>query len=87
MKLKDGFILRKIADEYLVVAVGDKAKSFQGVVVLNEVSAFILENIRENITIVDLVNRIVEEYDVDSETASEDLNAFIRTLNEYGMLE
>lgn len=87
MKLKDGFILRKIADEYLVVAVGDKAKSFQSVVVLNEVSAFILENIRENITIVDLVNRIVEEYDVDSETASEDLNAFIRTLNEYGMLE
>lgn len=87
MKLKDGFILRKIADEYLVVAVGDEAKSFRGVIVLNEISSFVLENLKENISEEDLLNRITEEYDVDSDTARVDLNNLIETLNKYVMLE
>ena len=41
MKIKQGFILREVAGSYLVVAVGEAVKRFNGVINLNETGAFL----------------------------------------------
>ena len=41
MKIKDGFVLEKVGGEYLAVAVGELADSFNGMVRLNETGAFL----------------------------------------------
>lgn len=40
MKIKNGFILRNVSDAYVVVAVGEAAKDFNGMITLNETGAF-----------------------------------------------
>ena len=40
MKIKDGFILRTVADSCIVVPVGERSIDFSGVITLNEVGAF-----------------------------------------------
>ena len=41
MKIKEGFILREVAGNYIVVAVGSAVKQFNGVITLNETGAFL----------------------------------------------
>ena len=41
MKIKQGFMLREVAGNYVVVAVGEASKKFNGVINLNESGAFI----------------------------------------------
>ena len=41
MKLKEGFVLRKVADTYVVVAVGAEAKKHNVMITLNETGEFI----------------------------------------------
>ena len=41
MKIKDGFILRNVIDEYIVMPTGDNIGKYNGTVILNEVSAFV----------------------------------------------
>ena len=36
MKIKDGFILRSVSDAYVVVPLGEAAKTFNGMITLNE---------------------------------------------------
>lgn len=46
MKIKDSFILRKIAGEDMVVPVGESIADFNGAISLNETAAFYGENFR-----------------------------------------
>ena len=41
MKLESGFEIVNIADDYMLVPVGDQMEQFNGTVVLNDVSAFL----------------------------------------------
>ena len=43
MKIKDNFILRKVADSYVVVPVGKLTLDFNGIINLNETGAFLFE--------------------------------------------
>lgn len=40
MKIRDGFVLRNVVDEFIVMPTGENIAKFEGAVVLNEVSAF-----------------------------------------------
>ena len=50
MKMKDGFVLRKIADQYMAVPVGTRAKELHGLIGLNETGAFIWELLNKETT-------------------------------------
>ncbi len=43
MKIKDDFVLRKVADSYVVVPVNSLTLDFNGVMNLNETGAFLFE--------------------------------------------
>ncbi len=87
MKIKQGFILRKVGIQYVVAATGKASETFNGMMRLNESGAFAFRLLQEGITEDELVGRIVAEYDVDEEAARRDAQAFLARLKEADALE
>lgn len=87
MKIKQGFVLRKVAENYIVVPVGEMAKKFNGVIKLNESSAFMWKKLEQGIEFNDLVKALTEEYDVDTTRAENDAKAFTDALRQANVAE
>ncbi len=87
MKLKEGFVLRNVADTYIVVAVGAKAKEHNVMITLNETGALLWNKLSEGCDEDGLVAAILEVYDIDEDTAKADAKAFIAKVNSEGLLE
>lgn len=82
MKVKEGFILRKVGTQYVVAATGKASENFNGMMRLNESGAFAFRLLQEGITEEELVNRIVAKYDISEEAARADVNRFLAGLKE-----
>lgn len=80
MKLKTGFVLRKVADTYVVVAIGAEAKKHNVMITLNETGALLWEKLSEGADEDSLVKAILEVYDIDEATAKADVNKFIEKI-------
>lgn len=87
MKIKEGFILREVAGNYIVVAVGSAVKQFNGVITLNETGSFLWKKLQEGCEKEDLVNALLSEYEVSEEVALSDVTTFIEKLNGAGLLK
>ena len=87
MKIKEGFVLKSIAGENIVMPAGDNIKNFDGAIVLNEVAAFIWSKLENGVSRNELVEYVLSEFDVDADKASEDLDRLIERLSEYGVIE
>ena len=87
MKIKPGFTLRHVVDEYMVMPTGDNIKRFGGSVILNEVSAFIFEQLQKSISREDLLALVLAEFDVDEPTAAADLDALLEQFRQMDLLE
>ena len=82
MKIKDGFIIKKLGTGYVVVTVGQASKDFNGMIRLNGAGAFLWNSIREGADTKDkLVAKMLERYeDLDEETARADLEEFLESV-------
>lgn len=87
MNIKEGFVLRTVADEHMVMPTGENIGRFGGAVVLNDVSAFAFEQLKRPISREDLLALILGEFDVDETTASEDLDSLLEQFRELGLLK
>lgn len=86
MKIKDGFILRKVAGSFVAVAVGEQAVNFNAMVTTNETGAFLWEKLKNDTTEEELLKAITDEYDVDEETAKADISDFLQKLRDGDLL-
>ena len=86
MKLKPDFQIVQMANDYMLVPTGDQIDSFNGTVILNEVSAFMLNQLKEDLEKEDLVERLVMEFDVESATARQDVDAAVEKMKQIGIL-
>lgn len=86
MKIKDGFILRKVGIQYVVAATGKASENFNGMMRLNESGAFAFRLLQEGVTEEELVGRIVAEYEVGEEAARADVENFLARLKEADAL-
>lgn len=87
MKIKEGFMLRNVADNYIVVPVGKASLEFKGLINLNGVGAFIWECLEKETTIEEVIDKVIQEYGIDSELAARDVNNFIKKLVEAKLLD
>lgn len=86
MKIKEGFVLRNICGEYVVVAVGRQTLDFKGLIKLNETGAFLWEHLKNDCTAEELLVALRAEYDVDEDTARADIQAFEESLRAADLL-
>lgn len=87
MKARGGFILRNLAGEYVLAPVGKNIKAFDGVAVMNELSAFIWDQLQRDVSRQELLSAILEEYDVEEETCLRDLDAVLKDMLKMGVIE
>lgn len=87
MKIKDDFVLRKVADTYVVVPVNSMTLDFNGIINLNETGAFLFELLQHGATKEDLFKKLIEEYDVSQQKALSDIDIFIEKVKEADIFE
>lgn len=87
MKTKNGFVLREIVGEHIVMPTGENINKFEGALVLNEVSAFLWENLNAPICKDDLLALLLAEFDVEEAVAAQDLDHFLDQLRSHNLLE
>ncbi|MCM1286574.1 MAG: PqqD family protein [Acetobacter sp.] len=87
MKIKKGFAKREIAGSTIVVPVGTANKEFNGMITLNHSASFFWDCFCKDISIDKAVQMVVNEYDIDEQTARKDIENFVNMLKENNLLE
>ena len=88
MKIKDGFTLRQICGEYIVVGEGLAQVNFNKLLTLNETAAFLWKEIAgKEFSKEDLVNLLLDNYEVSAEVASKDVDKLLETWIKEGVAE
>ena len=85
MKIKDGFVLRQVAGQNVVLP-ADSALDLNMMITLNETGVFLWERLQNDTDEAALVAALLEEYDVDEETAKQSVQAFVQKLSDNEFL-
>ena len=87
MKILENFVLQKIADEHIVVPIGEAADKLHGVIKLSSTGVFLWKNLIESKTQDELVDILSSEYQIERGIAQADVQKFIKQLVEMGCIE
>lgn len=85
MKLKDGFILRSVAGQTVVLPTGEDL-DLNMMITLNDTGAFLWEKLENETSEAELTAALLAEYDVDEATAKSAVAAFVQKLENNGFL-
>ena len=86
MKLKNGYVLRQVAGEYVALPQGSDI-DLNTMITMNETGAFLWERLQQGATEDELVAALLAEYDVDEATARKSVQAFVAKLESNGLLD
>lgn len=86
MKKNPDFEIVQIADENLAIPVGEESHKTNGVVALSEATAYLLKHMELSVTIEDLVDILIKEYDVPKEVAEIDITNGMEKLKRIGIV-
>jgi hypothetical protein len=88
MKIKKDYVIKKIGKELIIVPVKDEAIRFNGIITVNKTGAFLFGLLQEEDLPVDqLVDKVLNNYEVDEITARKDIEAFIKICQEHSLLD
>lgn len=87
MIIDPNFEIVDIVDEHLAVPIGEKAKSFNGVVALSDAAAFLLKNMNKSRSKQELVELLTAEYNVEESIAKADVDNMIEKLLDMGVIK
>lgn len=87
MKLKDGFVIHNSDQEQIMVAVGERAKEFSGLVRSNSTAAYIVECLKEDTTKENIIDAILQKYEVSREIVEKDVEKILEKLRSVGAID
>lgn len=81
LKIKKGFILRKLGTEHMAVAIGEASRNFNGMIRLNDTGVSYWKELEKGTTKEDLVSKTVEMFEgVDEDTIRHDVEEFLDSI-------
>ena len=86
MKMREGLVLRRIADLDVVIPIGNNIADFNGIISLNETAAFLWKRLTLKEDLPQIVDALIEEYDVNPEVARKDIEQFIEQLTQANIV-
>lgn len=86
MKVNTDFIFRQVADEYLLVPVGDAALNIKGLIAMSESGGLLYRRLQEGCDRDDLIQTLLAEYNVSAEQAGRDVDEFVAHMRRLGIL-
>ncbi len=87
MKIKENFVRREVAGNYVVVALGSAGNNFNGMMKLNSTGNFLWERLESGATREELVLALIDEYEVEKDKAEASADAFVKELERLGCIE
>lgn len=87
MRIKEDYMLREAAGETVVVPFGAEALNFQGIISLNETGAFLWRQLEQGCEVDTLVKALLNEYEIDVDTANDDVKDFVEKVKKAGVLD
>ena len=87
IKSKEGLLVRKFGDKYVIVAIDDMADEFHSLITLNDTGLFIWKLIEKGTDANKILGNILSTYDIDEETAKADIQNFIESARKAGILD
>ena len=85
MKIKEGYLLRQVAGQHVVLPTGGEL-DLNVMISLNETGAFLWQRLENGAEEASLVADLLAEYDVDEDTACSCVAAFVKKLDDHGFL-
>ena len=86
MKIKEGYVLRQVADNWVVLPVGQNSVDFNGMLSLNESGVLLWKALEQGGDRETLADALLSEYEVDREQALSDVDEFIAALQRVGCI-
>ncbi len=87
MRIEKEFILREIAGDYIIIPTGSTVLEFNGLITVNEVGVTLWKLLQDEVSMEQLVQGVLAEYDVEEAVAREDIQEFLDKLTESGILK
>lgn len=88
MKAKNGFNLRTVCGENFLVAEGEENIDFSNIISMNESSSYLWNSIQgKDFEVKDLVDLLIEMYEVDEETATRDARLLVDQWKQAEIIE
>ena len=86
MKIHPDFTIQRVGSAYVAVPVGEASKRFRGMLQLNETAALLWNlMVDRDCTEADLIDALLQEYQIDRETATKDVKRIVALLAENGI--
>ena len=88
LKLKEGFVMRNILDEWVIVPTGPRDSMGTYIMTVNETGHMLWEMLKEGTTVDAMLEKMMQEYGigVDEETARKDIHGFLDVMTERDLL-
>ncbi len=86
MKIKKNVVLRELAGDYMLIPVGEAVKENYGIFALTESGAMIFTGIRDGREKEEILAQILDEFEIDEETAKKDFDSFIEQMEKLDLM-
>ena len=86
MRIKENFLLRTVADTWVVMPIGQDMLDFNGIIKLNETGAFLWKKLEEGADLDSLARSLAEKYGISFEEAKADVEEYLAKLAKAGCL-
>ena len=87
MKLKEEYVLQRIADQWVVIDTNGRSVNFNRLLALNESGRFLWEQLETGADRAGLVSALSERFGIGQDRAAADVDAFLRKLKELECIE
>lgn len=90
MILSDNYLLKEIADFYVLIPVGQNIIDYKHMIDLNKTSGFICKCLETEMTYEELLNRFYMEYSTDNQDKpilKQDLDEFLEQAKQKGIIK
>lgn len=88
MKIKEGFVLRTICGQNVISGEGSANVNYSSLISLNETAAFLFKELQgKEFTEETAVDLLLDQYEVDRETAAKDVKALFAKWVEIGLAQ
>lgn len=87
MKLHGEFVVRQVLDDTVAIPVGQTALQLNGMILLNDVSRVIWQQLEQDTTLEKIVTAVTEAFEVSPAEAKADILEFLNKLRSAQLLD
>lgn len=87
MKIKENYVMREVAGQEIVIAIGEESGRFKGMINLNRTGRDVWTCLKNGMDLNETVKKIVDKYEVDSNIVAQDVEKMVDKLYKVGVLE